>query len=62
MNEVKPPGVVGTADTRQRYYWYKYCFGRPPLLLTAEEVIIYNKLMEAVQRGPAYDIRKAFNV
>ncbi len=61
MNEEKLPDADGIADwTQHEYYWLRYCFGRPPLLLTEEQVHAYVKMMHAVNQGSPYELKRAF--
>jgi len=40
-------------------YWLKYCFAKPPLLLTEEQTRVYCQMVSAVNKG-VFEIRKAF--
>ena len=52
--EERQPGDAGTADTKM--YLLRYCFGKPPLLLTKRQVEVYCQMMAAIDQSP-YDIR-----
>jgi hypothetical protein len=52
--EERQPGDAGTADTKM--YLLRYCFGKPPLLLTKRQVEVYCQMMAAINQSP-YDIR-----
>ena len=52
--EEKPQGPDGTADTKM--FLLRYCFGRPPLLLTKRQTEVYCQMMAAINQAP-YDVR-----
>ena len=52
--EEKQPVDAGTADTKM--WLLKYCFSKPALLLTGEQVRVYCQMMAAMNQVP-HDIR-----
>ena len=52
--EERQQGDAGIADTKM--FLLRYCFGRPPLLLTKKQVQVYCQMMAAIGQIP-YDIR-----
>jgi len=52
--EVRQQEEDGTADTGM--FLLRYCFGKPPLILTKRQVEVYCQMMAAIGQIP-YDIR-----
>ena len=52
--EERQRGADGTADTKM--FLLRYCFGKPPLLLTKRQVEVYCQMMAAIGQSP-HDIR-----